>query len=414
MNAPTTDVKPAGFAFSPDGRLAAFGAVDCSVRVVGLPSAKVVAELEGHLGLVAAASFSPDGAWLASGGADKSVRVWDTGTWRGHFALAGPGDAVRAVAFGGGLLAASDASGRARLWEASSGKPRWTAKPHAGASLALAVSSAGDWVASAGQDGEVAVLEASSGQVRCRHRGHAGPVTALALASDGKTLLSASRDGTVRIWEPGTCRLLWAAEPEIGPIRSMGFSTGGRWLLLSREWSGSLGKLAFYSWPEMKLVRSLPMNIAGEYHGIGADPVAGRIYLGLDTRALDVWDWRSGKSVAVVPVSMGPLQRFPGPLDSDVAAHIPDFSSQAVAARHDGVIVWSRCMLSFRRGTTVAQANAFLAEYGAVILGGMPELRTVVLGLGNPSMRRGRELWDRMERDPRVALDVPDAVMGPS
>ncbi len=412
MNAPYTDIKPVGFAFSADGRFAAFGAVDYTVRVVRLPSAKVLADLEGHLGPVAAAAFSPDGSLLASGGSDRTVRVWDIGALRERSVLEGPGDAVRALAFGGGLLAASDDSGRVRLWDAATGKPRWTAKPHAGPSRALAVSAAGDWLASAGEDGDVAVLEASSGAGRCRHKGHGGPVTALAQAPDGRTLISASRDGMVRIWEPGTCRLLWSVAPGIGPIRSMGFSAGGRWLIASSEWTGSSGKLAFYAWPEMKLVRTLPMNIAGEYHGIGADPAAERLYLGLDSRAMDVCDWKSGKRKAVVPVVNGPLLRFPGRLDAELARNIPDFSSPG-KVRADGVIIWSRFMVTFRKGVTVGQANAFLAEFGAVVLGGMPELSTAVLGLGDPGPGEGRDVWNRMERDPRVALAAPDALMGP-
>jgi WD40 repeat protein len=73
--------RPAGttftLAFSPDGQLAALGGTDGTVSVYALTTGKEVARLTGHSAAVRTLAFSPDGKALASAGHDHTILVWD-------------------------------------------------------------------------------------------------------------------------------------------------------------------------------------------------------------------------------------------------------------------------------------------------------------------------------------------------
>ncbi len=88
----TKDYAVSALAFSPDGRLLAYGGTvikedtpyrynDTEFFVWDIIKGKQVASLEGHRGAILALAFSPNNKWLASGSADKTIQVWDTKSW---------------------------------------------------------------------------------------------------------------------------------------------------------------------------------------------------------------------------------------------------------------------------------------------------------------------------------------------
>jgi len=149
-----------GVAFSPQGRILAWGTSAGAIRLWDIDGAKA-AERPGHApAAVRTVAFAPDGARLISGGEDGTVKVWPLRasrgaavTFRGH---SGP---VLAVAIDpeGATVASGGSDQTVRFWklEDPAAKPiqlkvPWTVR-------AIAFSVTGRWVAVAGDADSIVV-----------------------------------------------------------------------------------------------------------------------------------------------------------------------------------------------------------------------------------------------------------------
>ena len=109
--------------FSPDGqRLAVCGGYDDVPEILDATTGRVSCRLKGHTDFVSSISFSPDGRTAATGSVDGTIRLWDPTDGASRAVL--KGEPTRWVTFSPdrNLIASSQDDGTLRLWRAEARK----------------------------------------------------------------------------------------------------------------------------------------------------------------------------------------------------------------------------------------------------------------------------------------------------
>lgn len=199
-------------AISPNGKWAASGSDDQTVKIWDLETGKCRTTLVGHRDIVRSVAITPDGKRILSGSNDQSVRVWDAGSGRKLAELHGHTDVIlTVVAFQDNARALSGGVDKTlRLWDLASGKCLKTIMCGTGDTdyvLSIAVNEAGTQALLGHADGRVRFWNLETGECQAMLKGHSSPAYSIQTTSDWRFAVSGSGDKTVKIWdlEAGTC-----------------------------------------------------------------------------------------------------------------------------------------------------------------------------------------------------------------
>jgi hypothetical protein len=279
-------------AISSDGKRAASGGDDNSIRIWELPGGKSLGNLQGKSGEVYAVAFSTDGKLLVSAGRDRLVRLWDLRTAKQVRSFQGHTDSVRAVAFSpDGRRVISGGDDRSvRLWDIDGTEIR-NLVGHAQSVTSLAWAPDGRRVLSGSRDGTLRLWDLTGKRVKTLE-GHVGPVFSVALSADGGRALSAGNDKTVRYWNLSTGKETHCFKGHANAVIHVQFDAGGRQgLSSSSQYQG-----ADDTWRRWDLIE--PQQIgsmsAGEEHRFGCaafSPDGRHILVGGPGGFLRVWSW---------------------------------------------------------------------------------------------------------------------------
>ncbi|GIW82501.1 MAG: hypothetical protein KatS3mg105_4308 [Gemmatales bacterium] len=223
--------------FSSDGRWAASGSEDHSVRIWDVTSGREVRPIAGHREEVLAVAFSKDNRYLLTGSADRTMRMWSTASGREVQRFVGHTERVSAVAFSpDGRYAVSGSWDQAvSIWDVKTGKELHRLNGHTSYVSCVAFSPDGKYVASGGYDYAIRLWDAQSGKLVREFKGHSSEVYAVAFSPDSRRLASGGNDRTVRIWNVNTGKLWKTLTGHKHAVIRVAFSDDGQ-----RLFSGSI------------------------------------------------------------------------------------------------------------------------------------------------------------------------------
>jgi WD40 repeat protein len=270
-------------AVSGDGKVAASGGRDGTLRLWDVPSRRELAVLDDKGGWYRTVSMSADGRLLATADPDKTkVELWDVPARKRVFTV--PGRAVdTALSPDGGTLVAYTDRGVV-LWETAGFTERAV---FAAESSIRMVYLPDPGLVALTNGNDVAVHRAGDGALVANLTGHTGEVSALAFAPDGGLLASTGMDSTVRLWDTATwtARQVFTA-PEVG-LSSVTFTPSG-----SAVVAGAVGA-SVYSW-DLATGDQITQYAAGSVTTFAVVMSAdGRILLSSDsTGVITVWSYQ--------------------------------------------------------------------------------------------------------------------------
>ena len=156
-------------ALSPDKQLAAWLGSGRTVLLRNRVNGEEKNKLVGHTGLINAVVFSPSGGQLvATASEDFTARLWNVGTGKSVYELAGHSAPVTAVDCSpdGKQIASASMDGTARIWNVATGESAQIFAGHDGAVLGVAFSPNGRLVASASMDQSIRLWKTTSSEAR--------------------------------------------------------------------------------------------------------------------------------------------------------------------------------------------------------------------------------------------------------
>jgi WD40 repeat protein len=236
-------------AFAGDGKTLASGTGDCHERLLGEvklwgvntdrdpPTFTERTSFPAHQGGVLAVAFQPGGKLLATGGWDGKAKLWDAATGKHIDDLAGHSKKVVTVAFShdGRLLATGSVDTTVKLWDVDRRKELATLPGEEGgfvSSLAFSPDDRSLAAATGVKEGQAAQVRLWDlhGRVRVAFHQHGEHhVLTLAFAPDGKTIATACQDGVGRVWDVSPWELRdTLTYHQAGQFASVAFAPDGK------------------------------------------------------------------------------------------------------------------------------------------------------------------------------------------
>jgi WD40 repeat protein len=295
---------------------------------------------------------APFAVALVFGKPGVAVTVWDPAAGRAVQTLRGHTDGARRVAYAadGRRLASAGRDGLVIVWDTSAGKAVANWRGHDGWVEGLAISPDGSWVASSHEPREVTearfgqrpykavpgaakVWDAATGKERFTLGGHPSPVYRVAFSPDGRLLVSASWD-LIKLWDAATGAERGRLEgPQATGMNGLVFSPDGKTLATATG-----ADRAIYLWDlDARAVRcALVGHGDGQFGGVAFSPGGRRVATAVG-HEVKLWDAATGQEVLTLPLPELAPNR---PSGVRALAFSPD-GRTLQAAIHDGTcIAW--------------------------------------------------------------------------
>ncbi len=328
---------------TPDGRRAASGSADHTLRVWDLESGACLRTLEDQGTYVWGVSVTPDVLRAVSWSRVKTLHVWDleSGACLRFLGVYGDNVISGSVTPDGRRAVLGSADNLVRVWDLESRAPMRELEGHSNAVNSVSVTPDGRRAVSGSADNTLRVWDLESGSCLRVLGGHSDSVRSVSLTPDGQRAVSGSgqydgKDNTLRVWdlESGAC--LRTLEGHSKTVNCVTVTPDGR-----RAVSGSDDdSLRVWDLESGVCLRTLEGN--GSVNCMSVTPDGRRAIAGSD-RTLRVWDLesgiclrREGHSDSVMNVSVTPDGRWAISGSLDRTLRVWDLESEVCVRTLEG------------------------------------------------------------------------------
>ncbi len=198
-----------GLSTTTDGRLAAVGDEEGTIRIIELSTDRVLRKWKGHDMMSATVAFFDGGRELVSAGKDGYLYRWnsDTGVRIAQCQL--PFEQVYGVAASvdGSRIVGTVFQKCLALWSGREGVKPVVFEENVAPRMPVSMPADGRFAFTGTGDGKVAKWDLLEGRRVAAFEGHSGGAYAVAVTPDGRFCVSGGEDKTVRLWaaETGEC-----------------------------------------------------------------------------------------------------------------------------------------------------------------------------------------------------------------
>jgi WD40 repeat protein len=232
LRLPAHGIGPSVVAFHRGGRLLASAGADGCLALWDAETGQQLTLLEGGPGDGPVVSFAPAGDRLAWATERSDLRVWDARGRADVLRVPGAQGRVNALTFthAGARLVGAGGDSVLRAWDLATGQETWSVRLPAVPS-ALAPAPDGGRLVVGFRDGMIRAYDAEQGGEVGVFKGHAGAVGVLAYTPAGDRLVSAGEDGTIRLWDPVIGQEVCSLKAHAAAVRGLAISPDGQRLV---------------------------------------------------------------------------------------------------------------------------------------------------------------------------------------
>jgi eukaryotic-like serine/threonine-protein kinase len=246
------------FSLSADGKMIATGSFDHTARVWEKGAGQSLAHVFPLQGPGNAVAFSPDGKAIATASLGI-VQLWDVASKQPIGTPDNHQSEVNHVMYSPDslMVVAVDDSGIVHVLDAATGKPIATL-PHKEfpynvffPNTTVAISRDSRIIVTGSRDGKARLWDAATGKLMRPPLEHKVGVRSVAISPDGKTVVTGSQDGGLRFWDVATAKQIGPTMECGGMIQCVAFSPGGQTVLtggqdgLAHVWEVATRELRF-------------------------------------------------------------------------------------------------------------------------------------------------------------------------
>ncbi|AET65476.1 hypothetical protein Mhar_2121 [Methanothrix harundinacea 6Ac] len=270
-------------------------------------------------------AISPDGKWAASGSGDKTVKIWDLETGECLATLTGHSKAVRFIACQTDYVLSSANDGKIRTWDIRERKLLSSLDSNLGEIHCVKELSNREQLLVCSSNSVITLLDRGTGKSIRKFQGHTGPAVSVALDETHNRFVSGSFDRTVRLWnfETGECQA--TLKGHSGIVRSVQITLDGQFAVSGSE------DMTVKVWDleDGTCVGTLEGH-QSDVHSVSISPDGSLIAsTGFIDGTVRLWDWMSGACLQVLA-----SEGWPTPTS---VAFSPD-GSRVVVGTFGGVI----------------------------------------------------------------------------